>query len=272
MVSIDKAVSYVQSHGDAIEKARLVSILYQKPCPESVFERLAKLQFADGGFSYWLPGRSVSTVCDTTYMLTWFDDLSIHSGEMLDRAIDFIFRNQRPDGGWDEVEAIKELNPPGWLTPGRLETRVWLTAYCAHWLMRFGYAESTKAKACPADFLMARQEPSGRLAGYLRATWDALVLFAYHPGKESEAFRQALAVTETECMAEEWNAGYLFWLLRCLRDADLEASHPLVNRSIAALESKQQPDGSWQPEQGEEDYEVQATLEALRLLKDYGRV
>ena len=272
MVSIDKAIGYVQARGDAIEKARLATILYQETCPESVLEQLVKLQFADGGFSYWLPGRRISTVCDTIYMLTWFDDLSIRTGEMLDRAIDFIFRNQQPDGGWDEVEAIKQLNPPGWLTPGRLETRVWLTAYCAHWLMRFGYAESTKAKACSADFLMAHQEPSGKLIGYLRATWDALVVFSHFPGKDSESFKKALAITETECMAEEWDAGYLFWLLRCLRDVGLEAIHPLVSRSITALESKQQPDGSWQPEEGEEDYEVRATLEALRLLKDFSRV
>ena len=272
MVSIDKAIGYVQARGDAIEKARLATILYQKPCPKSVLEELSQKQFPDGGFSYWLPGRSVSTVCDTTYMLTWFDDLSIHTGRMLDRAIDFIFKHQQPDGGWDEVEATKELNPPGWLTPGRLETRVWLTAYCAHWLMRFGYAESTKAKACPADFLIAHQESRGKLIGYLRATWDALVVFSHFLGKDSEPFKKALAVTETECMAEEWNAGYLSWFQRCLRDAGLEASHPLVSRCITALESTQKPDGSWQPEQGEEDYEVQATLEALRLLKDYGRV
>lgn len=229
MVSIDKAISYVQSRGDSIEKARLASILYQEPCPKSVLEELSQLQFADGGFSYWLPGRSVSTVCDTTYMLSWFDDLSIRTGEMLDRAIEFIFRHQRPDGGWDEVEEIKELDPPDWLTPGRL-------------------------------------------TGYLRATWDALVLFAYYPGKDSEPFRKALAVTESECRAEEWDAGYLCWLLRCLRDAALEASHPLVSRCITALESKQETDGSWQPEEGEEGYEVQAVLEALRLLKGYGRI
>lgn len=136
MVSIDRAISYVQSHGDEIEKARLTSILYQEPCPQSVLEELSQLQFADGGFSYWLPGRSVSTVSDTAYMLSWFDDLSIRTGEMLDRAIEFIFRHQRPDGGWDEVEEIKELDSSDWLTPGRLDTRVWLTAYCAHRLLR----------------------------------------------------------------------------------------------------------------------------------------
>jgi hypothetical protein len=51
MVDINKAVSYIRSRGDEIEKARLACILYQEPCPKSVLEELSQKQFPDGGFS-----------------------------------------------------------------------------------------------------------------------------------------------------------------------------------------------------------------------------
>jgi len=113
----------------------------------------------------------------------------------VDWACRFLLDRQQEDGGWDEVKAVQALNPPEWMTPGRIETRVWLTAYCAHVLIRFGYAEAP-GTYCPTDFLLAHCDESGRLAGYLRATWIALPMLAFYPGPDSEPFRRALAVVE----------------------------------------------------------------------------
>ncbi len=63
---------------------------------------------------------------------------------------------------------MRTLNPPEWMMPGRIETRVWLTAYCAHVLIRFGYAEA-EGTYCPNDFLLAHCDETGWMAGYLRA-------------------------------------------------------------------------------------------------------
>jgi hypothetical protein len=56
-----------------------------------------------------------------------------------------------------------------------------------------------------------------------------------------------------------------------LRDAGLDAFHPMVNLSTDELIQKQQEDGSWESEYGEE-YSVGATIEALRVLKHYNLV
>jgi hypothetical protein len=268
MVRAGKAIGFVQTKGDDIEQARLISILQSKPPSESIMQKLAEMQNPDGGFAYWLDDKSASTISDTVWVLGWFDDLKIHDGIIVDAAIRFLFNHQKEDGGWDEVANIADLNLPPYLFPGKIETRVWLTAYCAHCLMLFGYAESSQCRGCPAEFLLKHREPSGRLVGYLRATWDALPIFAHYPQAYSEHFTQAMEVVCNEFEPQKWVGSYLTWLIRCFRDAGLQASHPLVDSSIKALIKKQRPDGSWDSEDGEQ-YAVSATIDALRVLKDY---
>lgn len=268
-MDVEKAVAYVQERGNAVERARLAAILWDEPPSEAALQELTALQKPDGGFAYWV--REASNVCDTAYVLQWFDDLKVYRGPAVDPACRFLLDRQREDGGWDEVEAVRALNPPEWMIPGRIETSIWLTAYCAHVLIRFGYAEA-EGTYCPADFLLAHCDQTGRLAGYLRATWLALPMLAFYPGPDSEPFRKAVAVVEAN-YSPGWEGGYLAWLLRCLQDAGLPAEHPLVARCLDDLERKQRPDGSWEPEEGEgEEHAVNATVAALRALKGHGRI
>jgi len=265
----EEAIAYVQARGDAVERARLAAILWDEPPSETALRELAALQKPDGGFAYWV--REVSNVCDTAFVLQWFDDLQVYRGPIVDPACRFLLDRQQADGGWDEVEAVRALNPPEWMVPGRIETRVWLTACCAHVLLRFGYAEA-EGTTCPTDFLLAHSGERGRLAGYLRATWIALPMLALYPGADSEPFRRALGVVEAS-FSPDWDGAYLAWLLHCLRDARVAADHPLVARCLADLERKQRPDRSWAPEEGEgEEHAVNATVSALRALKEYGRI
>lgn len=265
----EKAIAYVQAQGDAVERARLAAILWNELPSDAALRQLAALQRSDGGFAYWV--RETSSVCDTAYVLQWFDDLKVHRGAPVDAACQFLLDRQQEDGGWDEVEAVRALNPPEWMMPGRVETRAWLTAYCAHVLIRFGYAEA-EGRYCPTDFLLAHCDETGRLVGYLRATWIALPMLAFFPGPDSTPFRQALAVVEGS-FSPDWEGAYLAWLLRCLQDAGVSADHPLVARALTDLERKQRPDGSWEPEEGEgEEHAVNATIAALRALKGYGRI
>ena len=118
--------------------------------------------------------------------------------------------------------------------------------------------------------MLAHCDETGRLAGYLRATWIALPMLAFYPGPDSDSFHRAVAVVEAN-YSPEWQGSYLAWLLRCLQDAGLPADHPLVARCLADLISKQQADGSWESEDGEE-FAASATVEALRVLKGYGRI
>jgi hypothetical protein len=82
----------------------------------------ASLQRPDGGFAYWVP--EASNICDTAFVLQWFDNLKLYRGSALDPACRFLLDRQQEDGGWDEVEQVRALNPPEWMMPGRTETRV----------------------------------------------------------------------------------------------------------------------------------------------------
>jgi hypothetical protein len=269
MIETDRTIAFIQTKGDIIEQARLGSIVWGKLPTNSVLKKLAEMQNPDGGFACWI--KDFSSVCDTVYVLAWLDDLSLRSGPLVDGAFAFLLNHQMEDGGWDELERVRESNPPEFLLPGKAETRVWLTAYCAHWFVRFGRAEPPGAKGCPVDFLLAHREPSGRLQGYLRATWDALVLFSYHPGQDSEVFQDTLKAIEKAFRPKKWEGSYLAWLLGCLRDAGLSPNYPLVRLCLDELIKKQRSDGSWESEDGEK-YAVNATIEALRVLKHYGVV
>lgn len=270
VIDLDRAVGFVRTRGSAIEQARLAAILWGGKPDKSVLEQIATLQRDDGGFACWT--KEFSSVCDTVYVLTWLDDLGIRTGAMVDRAFGCLIERQLPDGGWDEVEQLRTVEHPPFLEPGKESTRVWLSAYCGHWFVRFGRAGPPEAKACPVRYLEARVQAEGLLAGgQLRATWDALVLFHHHPGPESDLFRRTLGAIRREFSPEKWEGNYLAWLGCCLRDAGLAAAHPLVRRCVSELCSKQRPDGSWDSEDGE-PHAADATVQVLRVLRHYRAV
>jgi hypothetical protein len=268
-MDVERAVAYVQAHGNSVDQARLAATLWDERPSERVRGELAAFQNPDGGFAYRLQPGQVSTVGNTAFALRLYDDLKVHRGATVERACRFLLDHQQEDAGWDEVEAVRALDLPEWRTPGRIETRVWLTAYCAHMLLRFGYAEAEGTR-CPTDFLLAHRDETGRLTGYLRATWIALPMLAFYPGPHTKPFRQALAFVDAS-FSPNWAGSTLAWLLRCLGDAGLPADHPLVSRCLAELERKQRPDGSWESEDGEgKVHAAGATVEALRALNEYG--
>jgi hypothetical protein len=268
-VNLEKSVSFVQRRGSPVERARLAAIMWDRAPPQEVLDGLAAAQNPDGGLAYRLKPGQVSSVGNTAFVLQWLDDMKVRRGPVVEPACRFLLDQQRADGGWDEAEAIRALDPPEWREPGRIEARIWLTAYCAHVLIRFGLAEA-EGTGCPARFLLAHRDETGRLTGYLRATWIALPLFALYPGRDAEPFRRALSVVE-EHYAADWDASCVAWLLRCLGDAGLPAERGLVARCLADLEGKQRADGSWGSEDGEE-HAAGATVEALRALRAYGRI
>ncbi len=262
-------IGFVREHGNALEQARLCAVLWGDAPDHGVVSRLAEMQDRSGGFRYWIP--DLGNICDTAFVLQWLEELGLHDHSLADAACRFLLERQQPDGGWDEVVGVVGHGAPGWMTLGRVATRVWLTAFCAHVLICFGRAESPES-TCPTGFLLTHADASGRLEGYLRATWLALPMFAFYPGSNSKPFRHAVAVVE-QAYTPDWTGAYLGWLLRCLYDAGLPRHHPLVDRSLRDLRSKQRADGSWDPEEGEEETErVNATIAALRALLKYGEL
>jgi hypothetical protein len=212
-----------------------------------------------------------STVCFTVNVMSWLDDLRIREGTLVDGAIRFLKMHQKGDGGWDEVDAAKTTNPAPFMVPGEERTRTWLTACCAHWLTRFGCIEPPGSKGCPASFLLKHRERSGMLKGFLRATWDSLVLFSYYPGPDSSEFKETLKAIESTYKPSDLEGSNLAWLLTCLKHSELPSSHQLVGQVINELAKRQRADGSWSSEDGEK-FAVNATVDVLRVLRYYDRV
>ena len=266
MVNIKNAIEFVKSYGSQIEQARLDSILLGTPAPVTIQQELTKLQNPDGGYSYWIKG--CSTVYDTVHILTWLDDLKIQNGPLVDSAFNFLIKNLKPDGGWDEVEDIKNADPPPFLMPGEINTRIRITAYCAHWLMRFERGGEGGIKEKNTEFLKSYIKPSGLLIDNLQPTWDVLVLFSYSPGMDSLLFKETLRIIEKNYAPQKWSGSYLAYLLCCLRDSGLHSSHPFVDRCLKELTDKQLSDGSWNSRYGE-GHSADAIVETLRVLKHF---
>jgi hypothetical protein len=269
MVNLNQAINFVNANGSEIEKARMKSILLGSPPKDDIINKLTELQNEDGGFSYFT--KDISTVFDTVYILTWLDDLQIHDGKLVDSAFEFLAKNQQDDSGWDEVPGVADLDSDTALPPGELDTRVFLTAFCAHWFVRFERTKTTENKGSPLEFITNHRNPDGLILDDQQTTWDSLVLFSRSPGKDSELFAETIEIIEKKFSPDELMGGNLAYMLCCLRDAGLDAYHPIVNLTTDELIQKQREDGSWESEYGDE-YATAATIEALRVLKHYNVV
>ena len=191
LVDLERASAFVKGLEDEILNTRLRAILGDQKSSGSVLNQIEDMRKSDGGFAFWK--QDVSSITTTLNIVGWLDDLSLRAEPIADRTFEFLLEHQREDGGWDEVEGVRDLNPSPFMLPGEINTRTWLTACCAHWFIRFDRAEPPGSKGCPAEFLMQHVQPSGLVKGYLYASWDALVMFNYHPGPDSEVFRDLLS-------------------------------------------------------------------------------
>jgi hypothetical protein len=269
VIDLEKASTFVKGLKDEILSARLRAILENRKPSESALNKIKDMRKSDGGFAFW--EQDVSSITTTLNILGWFDDFSLREGAIVDKTFDFLVEHQLGDGGWDEIEGVGGLEPPPFMVPGEINTRTWLTACCAHWFIRFGRAEPPGSKGCPAEFLMMHVKSSGLVMGYLYASWDALVMFNYHPGPDSEVFRNLLSGVRERFNQEEHDAADLAWLLRSLRDIGLDDTDDLVSRIIKALEGLQKPDGSWVSGDGE-SFTGMTTVDVIRVLSDFGKL
>ena len=267
MVDLKRASAFVDGLEEEILSARLKAILEDQKPIRPVLSQIEDMRKSDGGFAFW--EQDVSSITTTLNIVGWLDDFSLREGKVVNRTFDFLLRHQLEDGGWDEIERVRDLGPPPFMIPGEINTRTWLTACCAHWFIRFGRAEPPGSKGCPAEFLMQHVQPSGLVKGYLYASWDALVMFNYHPGPDSEVFRNLLSSVREQFNPDKHDATDLAWLLRCLRDIGLDATDGLVSRVVDSLEGMQAPDGSWVSGEG---FTGMTTVDVIRVLRDFGKL
>jgi len=266
-MDITKSVSLIEEKGSDLEKARIRQILYGVEPEPNVIQPFTELQNGDGGFPYDTVQGNLSTVDNTLSALWWMDELGMLESSTADKAFGYLLAVQRDDGGWDEDPSITQYDLPPWVSPGDLRTRLYLSSYSTYWLaVRNHKTHPAFQKAL--DLLLKHRDETGKFYGYLHTTWIATSVFVMAGHQHSEVARKGLQVLMDRPLSE-WADSQISWALNCLGRAGLPGDHPFIEKCLAELLQRQEPNGSWSSEDGEA-YAVSATIEALKSLKHYG--
>jgi hypothetical protein len=262
-VNLESAVAFVRSQGNAVEQARLTHLLDDEPpAPEAVNDLLAG-QRSDGGWPpFW--ASDYSSLDATCFRLAQAEQMGITSSETaITRAVRFLVRRQRSDGSWEEDETVASVAPP-WAKPGDLSARLYLTANCGFWLAILDRTDDAALRT--AGYLRTHIDRDGHLPGFPHTHWLAGGLWYRLNWRESA--ERVLSYLSRRLY--DLPASNLAWLITTLLDARVPASHTVVDTAASLLEQCQDHDGRWPSEDGSE-WDVHATLEALRALRLCGR-
>ncbi len=261
------AVAFVEARATALERARLYWVLAGTPPEPATVQPFVVLQNEDGGFPFGMVAGNLSTVDNTLTALWWLDELGMLGSPIAERACAYLRSVQQADGGWDEEPAIGQYELPPWVAIGDLRTRLYLSAYATYWLTVQGCGtEPAGQKAL--GFLLAHQDETGKFYGYLHSTWIATSVLLMAGPAYAEAARRGLQLLESRPLAD-WESSQIAWALSCLEQAGLPREHPFVQRGLAELGRRQQPDGSWASEDGA-GLAAGATIQVLKVLQRYG--
>ena len=264
-VDPERARAYVLAHGGPREKARLEGIFGRIGPDREVIRGYEALQNPDGGFPLFMQPGNPSSVDATCFALAQLKDLPPLAGSpMASRAVSFLRRRQDPAGFWRESEAVVPICPP-WSHPENPTAGAYLTAN----------AVFTLATLDPGHM-----DPVARAAGWLRqeivGTADirripartlgqaaAVGYRVYGPGAGEVAW------CYDQAEKQELDAADLTWWLNAALEIGVGGHFllPLV-RMLSRLAGLQQADGAWPDEGGG----VEATLQALRVLRGYGLI
>ena len=247
--SLTAAWQYVQTHGDALDRARFAASAGREVEGAPIAPRTA--QNADGGWpAFWSDGAS--SLDGTCYQLFLLHGLPVSAvAADLQAGLDFVIQAQGVDGTWSEGPSS---HTPDWLLPGSPGARAYLTANCGVALADYGVAPEAVAKA--AEALEWSVDPHGRLPAPTVAHW--LAARVLRTQGRTMAVRRLLDVVGRGF--EGFGVEDLAWFGACTRPGDR------WNRRIASrLTLLQNPDGSWADRAGEEP-SATLTVTAARVL------
>jgi squalene cyclase len=264
MPDLDKAITFIQKNANDVEIARLEFILTGEGPSEEIVALLFSRQRADGGWApFW--ASDYSSLDATCFRLAQAEQLGIESIEKaVLHAVQFLAQRQATDGSWEEDLSVID-SAPVWAAPGDLNARLYLTANCGYWLSVLG--DLPEKASAAAGYLIAQVDEDGHLPGFLHTHWLAGGLFYHLEWKEpAEA-----SFTYLRSRINDLGASNLAWLLIVAIKAGIPTDHHLLVQAAERLEQYQAEDGRWSSEDGP-DYDVHATLEAVRALYLCGRL
>jgi hypothetical protein len=257
-MNIEKAKTFVRKQGNAVEQARLEYLLTQKLPTRDEIEALFAGQRPDGGWApFW--AHAYSSLDATCFRLAQAEQLGIFAAEeAVQRAGSFLAQRQSSDGSWEEHEAVADLAPP-WAMPGNLAAKLYLTANCGFWLALLVNTEPNATQA--SDYLQSHLDPDGKLPGFIHTNWLAAGLWSIL-GRRNPVER---VTNYINILVPDLATSNLSWLITTMFAAGATADHPLIDKAVSMLVTRQNEDGRWPSEDGPHQ-DVHVTLEALRAL------
>jgi hypothetical protein len=258
------------AHGDEVERARL-AYLRNAAIPAEELLAAAEAGRIDG--AGW-PGQQdgvVASIDATCFRLAELDDLGALDRPAVRRVLDWLTAIQRPDGTWEEDEALAGDAPP-WAQPGDEAARLYLTANAAFWLSAAGLAarpggplDSRVGGAYAgvvggaAAAIAGSLRDDGSWPSFLVTGWlSAAVLFGQSRFLDSARMRMVLAERLPDMSPAD-----LAWLACALRRLGLEDGDSLMVAARRRLAETQHTDGSWPSDDGDA-FTVHTTLAAIR--------
>ena len=266
-LDVQKAIHFIEKNGAEVEKYRLNYLLGKEKNKEYPLRYLRELQNDDGGFPYGGEKGKLSSVNVTSGKLSLMIELRLDESDVCRKTVKYLLNIQNEDGSWDEDEAINQYNPPFWITPGDLKTKMWLTANISNHLIQLGYRESEAIRKA-TEFLLKNRDDEGKFVGFLHSTWISIGVFGQLEGINSEVVKKALKVIDRNINRMENGVSSFTWCLECLYVAGVPKENPVVEKCINRVIKSQSENGVWTSEDGEK-YAVFETINALRVLKMY---
>ena len=265
MVDIDAAIGYVVAHGDPVERARLSFLRTRQTPPAQIIERIVTGQLDSGGWPASGDG-TISSVDATCFRLNELDDLGGLHGDQVERALAWLTSVQRPDGTWQEDEALA-AEAPAWAMPGDPEATLYLTSVAGFWLTvaeleAHPYLEVPArhgpAMAAAAAFAVTQLRPDGTWPSFLAAGWHAAgLLHGQQYFYESARIQLVLGDRLPDMSPADVAA-----MISALRRLNL-GDDALLQSARKRLGNTQRSDGGWDSDEGP-IFDVNTTLTALR--------
>jgi hypothetical protein len=208
----------------------------------------------------------VPSVDATCFRLAELDDLGGLHGPIVERALAWLASVQRPDGTWQEAEALAAEAPP-WAMPGDPEATLYLTAVAGFWFTvaeveaHPRHEEPARYAAvlqAAARFVVGRLRPDGTWPSFLAAGWHAAGLLHEQRFFYESAQVQLVLGDRLRDMSPADAAN----MAAALRRVNL-GDDWLLQSARKRLSETQRTDGGWDSDEGPL-FDVNTTLIAIR--------